>query len=65
MKFLQNKYYLKPHQILVSLGFMTTEEYKGYCIELQKGMYGQVDAALRFFVCIVGDLESEKCHGVM
>ena len=44
--FLQKKYYLEPPKMLVSLGFMTEEEHKDYCIELQKGMYGQVDAAL-------------------
>jgi len=45
---LQKKYYLEPPEMLVLLGFMTIEELNSYCIELQKGMYGQVDAALRF-----------------
>ena len=63
--FLQKKYYLEPPEILVILGFMTIEEYCEYCIELQKGMYGQVDAALQFFMRFIKYLESEKCHGVI
>jgi hypothetical protein len=31
------------------LGFVTTEEMQSNCIELRKSMYGNVDAALRFF----------------
>ena len=46
---LDKKYYLEPPQILVLLGFLTEEEHGKVCIELQKGMYGQVDAALLFF----------------
>jgi len=34
--------------MLVWLGFLTIEEFNTHCIELQNGMYGQVDAALRF-----------------
>ena len=35
---------------LVELGFMSQEEYDKSCIELQGGMYGNVDAALLYFV---------------
>ena len=45
--------------------FMTNEEFNLYCIELQNGMYGQVDAALRFFVRFVGHLMSNKCNGII
>jgi hypothetical protein len=31
------------------LGFVTTDEMESHCIELGKSMYGNVDAALRFF----------------
>lgn len=55
---LNKKYYLDPPNILVELGFMTYEEWEEYCIELQKGMYGQVDTALRFFIKFTGHLES-------
>ena len=51
--------------MLVRLGFMTAEEFKTHCIELQNGMYGQVDAALRFFVRFVGYLVGENCNGIV
>ena len=35
---------------LVELGFMTEEEYERSCIELKGGMYGNVDAALLYFI---------------
>jgi len=41
---------------------MTHEEREEYCIELQKDMYGQVDAALRFFIKFTGHLESADCN---
>ena len=62
---LQKKYYLEPPDMLVQLGFMTAEEFKTHCIELQNGMYGQVDAARRFFVRFVGYLVGENCNGIV
>ena len=35
---------------MVELGFMTQEEFDNTCIELQGGMYGNVDAALLYFI---------------
>ena len=35
---------------LVELGFMTQEEYEEACIELNGGMYGNVNAALLYFI---------------
>ena len=35
---------------LVELGFMSQEQYDKSCIELQGGMYGNVDAALLYFI---------------
>ena len=35
---------------MVELGFMTQDEYDKSCIELQGGMYGNVDAALLYFI---------------
>ena len=61
---LDKKYYLEPPYILVLLGFLTEEEYRRVCIELQKGMYGQVDAALRFFIRFTKYLESDACDMV-
>ncbi len=51
--------------MLVRLGFMTAEEFKTHCIELQNGMYGQVDAALRFFVRFVGYLVGENYNWIV
>ena len=33
---------------IVELGFITEEEYKNTCVQLQRSMYGNVDAALRW-----------------
>ena len=35
---------------MVELGFMSQKEYDESCIELQGGMYGNVDAALLYFI---------------
>ena len=42
--------YLKCPKVLAALGFMTYEQLEEYCIRLDGGMYGNVDAALRFFI---------------
>ena len=47
---LKTKAYIELPPGLVELGFMTKEEYKKSCIELQGGMYGNVDAALLYFI---------------
>jgi hypothetical protein len=39
---------LKIPDIMVKLGFLTKEQQEQYYIDLQSGMYGNVDAALRF-----------------
>ena len=45
---------------LVELGFMTQEEYDEACIELQGGMYGNVDSALLYFVRFKAFATSEE-----
>ena len=47
---LKTKAYLDLPPGLVELGFMTQEEFDSSCIELQGGMYGNVDAALLYFI---------------
>ena len=47
---LKQKAYIDLPEGLVELGFMTQDEYDKSCIELQGGMYGNVDAALLYFV---------------
>ena len=46
---LKIKTFITPPRGLVRLGFMTQEEYDNYCIELQGGMYRNVDSALSYF----------------
>ena len=41
--------YIGIHPAMVELGFITQEEADQYAIELQNSMYGNVDAALKFF----------------
>ena len=47
---LKTKAYIALPPRLVELGFMTEEEYKTTRIELQGGMYGNVDATLLYFI---------------
>ena len=42
--------FLKCPKILAALGFLTLKQIEEYCIRLDGGMYGNVDAALRFFI---------------
>ena len=49
---------------LVELGFMTQEEYDKTCIMLQGGMYGNVDAALLYFIRFTTFATSEEGLGL-
>ena len=51
--------YLKIPDILVMLGFVTKEQQEKFCISLMRSMYGNVDAALRFFIIFVQCLQNE------
>ena len=42
--------YLKCLKLLAAFGFLTWEQNDEYWIRLDGGMYGNVDAALRFFI---------------
>ena len=57
---LKNKAYIELPPGLVELGFMTKEEYDKTCIELQGGMYGNVDAALLYFLRFTEYATDEK-----
>ena len=57
---LETPMYLDIPHALVDLGFITEKQYQECCIELGKGMYGNVDAALRFFIRFTQYLTSEK-----
>ena len=41
--------YLTIPKIMVTLGFVSQEDYEKSCIELGNGMYGNVNAALNFY----------------
>ena len=41
--------YIEWPEGMLELGFITQEEHNGYCIKLEKSMYGNVDAALKYF----------------
>ena len=47
---MKQKAFIELPPELVDLGFMTQEEYYNTCIELQGGMYGNVDAELLYFI---------------
>ena len=51
--------YLKIPDILVMLGFVTKEQQEKFCISLMQSMYGNVDAALRFFIIFVQCLQNK------
>ena len=47
---LKQKTYIQLPPGMVELGFMSQKEFEESCIELQGGMYGNVDAALLYFI---------------
>ena len=66
---LKQKAYIELPPGLVELGIMSEEDYDRSCIELQGGMYGNVDAALLYFIRFTTyatskeglNLEQSKC----
>ena len=52
--------YILIPKIMVTLGFISEEDYEKSCIELGKGMYGNVDAALKFFIELTELLVSDE-----
>ena len=46
---MDNVMYIEPHPAMVECGFMTEEQRKQLAIRLMKSMYGNVDAAIKFF----------------
>ena len=41
--------FIEPHLEMITCGFMTEDQRKGTAIQLLKSMYGNVDAAIKFF----------------
>ena len=52
--------YIEPHPAMVSCGFMTEAQRKETAILLLKSMYGNVDAAIKFFKELVKHVTDEK-----
>ena len=48
--------YIEPHPAMVACGFMTENERKTHAIKLLKSMYGNVDAAIKFFKLLTDHL---------
>jgi hypothetical protein len=63
---LQRKCFIEIPDGVVQLGFISEEEAKDSCIELLKGMYGNVDAALMFFITyknyLMEELKMKQCR---
>jgi hypothetical protein len=59
------KIFIKVPEAMVKLGMISQEEADGTCFRLLKTMYGNVDAALRFFIkykSILRDMEFQQCQ---
>ena len=52
------KIFIKVPDVMMQLGMLTTEEGANTCYRLRKTMYGNVDAALRFFIKYKGILRT-------
>jgi len=52
--------YIEPHPALVACGFMTEEQRKTLAILLKKSMYGNVDAAIKFFKLLAEQMKNMK-----
>ena len=57
---MDNEMYIEPHPAMVVCGFMTEEERKRSAILLLKSMYGNVDAAIKFFKELVKHITDKK-----
>jgi len=58
--------YVEWPEGMVELGFISWKEFEETCAELQKGMYSNVDAALRFYkiYCnhLTENIKMKKCR---
>ena len=48
--------FIEPHPAMVTCGFMTEQQQKQHAIQLLKSMYGNVDAAIKFFKTLTSHL---------
>ena len=57
---MDNDLFIEPHPVMVICGFMTEDERKKMAIKLLKSMYGNVDAAIKFFKTFIEVVTDEK-----
>ena len=50
---MDNDIFVQPHPAMVTCGFLTEEERQRMAIRLKKSMYGNVDAAIKFFKTLI------------
>ena len=51
---MDNIMYIEPHSDMVDCGFLTERQHKMLYFLLKKSMYGNVDAAIKFFKHLTG-----------
>ena len=56
----KNELFIEPHPAMVICGFMTEEERKKFPIKLEKSMYGNIDAAIKFLKTLIEVTTEEK-----
>ena len=52
--------YIEPHPAMIVCGFMTEEQRQSTAIHLVKSMYGNVDAAIKFFKTLTAHITDKK-----
>ena len=52
--------YIEPHPAMVACGFMTEEQRKRTAIKVEKSMYGNVDALIKFFKLLASHVTNNK-----
>ena len=57
---MDNDLFIEPHPAMVTCGFMTEDERKKMAIKLIKSMYGNVDAAIKFFKTFIEVVTDEE-----
>jgi len=56
----ETELFIEPHPAMVTCRFMTEEERKKFAIKLGKSMYGNIDAAIKFFKTLIEVTTEEK-----
>ena len=52
--------YIEPHPAMVVCGFMTEDQRQSTAIQLMKSMYGNVDAAIKFFKTLTAHITDKN-----